>query len=240
MLILSVFHENNGGQNVIMQHKDAQGTIVRPALYCEMSGVCDTLAAGFFDDRLFQFMFPEPDRRKKYLPRFFAPYVELALSCGLVLVSGAEAGGVSTPGASFAGAVVTYGPGLYPGGPALNPEINARLNEQVYQASGPDAPRATAVMDALTALHPKTPQHEYLLFIAVCPEHRGKGVGAMMLTYMSRTWDALGHPAYLESTTERSTKGIYHQHGWRPCADAFSPANGPNVFPLWRDPDART
>lgn len=225
---------------VIMQRKDARGAIARPALDCEAMGVCDTLAAGFFDDPLFQFMFPEPARRKTYLPRLFAPYVELAFSCGLVLVSEAEAATESASGACFTGAAVAYAPGCYPGGAELDPEVNARLAEQVYQASGPDAPTATAVMDALTARHPKAPRHHYVLFVSVRPEHRGKRFGSMMLDHMSQTWDALGHPAYLEATTERSTTGLYHRHGWRSCADAFSPANAPDVFPLWRDPDART
>ncbi|MCO6180905.1 GNAT family N-acetyltransferase [Ciceribacter sp. RN22] len=209
---------------------------VRFAAHTDMEAVCSALAAGFDDDPLFQYMFPSEERRRLNLPRFFAPYVRLALACGKVRVIQAVDG---DDGASICGAAVTFEPEFYPGSLRHSHASAAELDEQVYEASGVDALTAVAAMDALTAHHPKAPPHQYLLFIAVRPERRGCGYGALLMQSMAAEWDAAGQPGYLEATTDRSTTGFYHRHGWQPFAAPFNPANAPVVFPLWRNADVR-
>ena len=84
--------------------------LVRTAHASEFDLVCDTPACGFFDDPLFHFMFPDPARRAKSLPFFFAAYAELAREYGKLLLSEGRMG-----------ALVLYLPGHAPGGPHLKP-----------------------------------------------------------------------------------------------------------------------
>lgn len=208
--------------------------VVRFATHTDMDAVCSALAAGFDDDPLFQYMFPSTDRRRLNLPSFFSPYVRFALAYGKIRVVQTASADDSTP---IYGAAVSFEPELYPGSSRHSRHLSAELDEQVYKASGVDAPTAVAVMNGLTAHHPKAPPHQYLLFISIRPEYRGRGYGALLMQSMVAEWDAAGLPGYLEATTDRATTGFYRRHGWHSSATAFSPANAPDVFPLWRNPN---
>ena len=100
--------------------------LVRTAHASEFDLVCDTPACGFFDDPLFRFMFPDPARRAKSLPFFFAAYAELAREYGKLLLSEGRMG-----------ALVLYLPGHAPGGPHLKPRRLAELLAARAPGTGP-------------------------------------------------------------------------------------------------------
>ncbi len=98
--------------------------LVRTAHASEFDLVCDTPACGFFDDPLFRFMFPDPARRAKSLPFFFAAYAELAREYGKLLLSEGRMG-----------ALVLYLPGHAPGGPHVKPRRRPGQNSDAVSGA---------------------------------------------------------------------------------------------------------
>ena len=197
------------------------GISVHPAKESDIERVCETLAAGLFDDRLVNFMFPDASRRASYLPAFFRPYVDFAWEHGLVFLAD-----------GYSGALVVYKPGFASGNPGV--ELNGELDLRVYEASGPDAPRAAAVMHELTTRHPRNKPHYYGLFMAVRPEQRNTGCATALITRWSTTMDRRFYPGYFEATTLKCAF-LLSRSGWRSHSDPFSAAGAPDVFPMWWD-----
>ena len=55
--------------------------------------------------------------------------------------------------------------------------------------------------------------HWYLSFLAVDPEHQGKGYGGALLKEMLVNIDSQGHPCYLEALGEENI-GLYERYGF--------------------------
>jgi GNAT superfamily N-acetyltransferase len=201
--------------------------LVRTAHASEFDLVCDTLACGFFDDPLFRFMFPDPARRAKALPFFFAAYAGLAREYGKLLLS-----------EDSMGALVLYLPGHAPGGPHLSPQRLAELMAAVREASGPDAPTVAVAMDALCANRPPGTPHFCGMFAAVRPEHRGQGHRTALFTHWAQMMDRTGWPGYALTTNHRS-RSLLQRLGWQDAGPPCGPVATPAVFCLWRDARCR-
>lgn len=86
---------------------------------------------------------------------------------------------------------------------------------------------------AMEAAHPHEP-HWYLNVLSTVPERQGQGLGSKAMRAVLTQCDAGGIPAYLESTNPRNM-ALYERHGFRQT-DEVPLADGPSIYPMWRDP----
>jgi GNAT superfamily N-acetyltransferase len=93
--------------------------------------------------------------------------------------------------------------------------------------------RAAQVTRLVADTRPREFPHLYLYSIAVTPSHRGRGLGAAILTERLRTVDP-GMPVFLEASTERSAR-LYERCGFvRTGTTHRLPDGGPELIPMWR------
>jgi ribosomal protein S18 acetylase RimI-like enzyme len=93
--------------------------------------------------------------------------------------------------------------------------------------------RAAQVTRLVADTHPREFPHLYLASIAVAPAHRGRGVGAAILTERLRLAGS-GVPVFLEASTERSAR-LYERCGFvRTGTTHHLPDGGPELIPMWR------
>lgn len=95
-------------------------------------------------------------------------------------------------------------------------------------------------LETLTALlaeeHPREFLHRYLQVIVTVPEHRGKGAGAAIIGDRLTVYSAEQMPAFLEASTERSSR-LYKRCGFEATGTTHPlPENGPTLIPMWFRP----
>jgi GNAT superfamily N-acetyltransferase len=83
--------------------------------------------------------------------------------------------------------------------------------------------------------HPTGRAHLHLVFLAVAPGARGRGLGAALLGERLAEADAAGVPAYLEASSPRNLP-LYERHGFRTTGGPITLPDGPPLWPMWRDP----
>lgn len=109
----------------------------------------------------------------------------------------------------------------------------AEIRELYAQAPLSPFRRLTALTDLLEQTHPAEFPHRYLHVIVTLPEHRGKGAGAAIVTDRVKAAAAAGLPAYLEASTERSSR-LYARCGFVLDGEwIVLPENGPTLRPMW-------
>ena len=186
----------------------------------ELAGVTTALADAFFDDRIFRWITPDDEQRRTAVDEFFPLAVEAFAPHGAVY--GAADG---------AGAALWLPPGR-----ELLPEDQAEEfgRRAVEAAGGPDdAARMAALLELLEAHHPHEPCW-YLNFLAVRPDHQGRGIGAALLTAVLAAADRDGVPAYLEATSPDNQR-LYGRHGFRTVRELVV-ADSPALYAMWREP----
>ncbi|RDI50019.1 GNAT family N-acetyltransferase [Nocardia mexicana] len=93
--------------------------------------------------------------------------------------------------------------------------------------------RLEAVLTAVNERHPTEFPHRYLQSIATVPHRRGSGAGAAILTDRLKAAAAEGLPAYLEASTERSSR-LYERCGFVLRGEPIQlPDGGPTLRPMW-------
>lgn len=196
---------------------------VRPATAADRSRMAEVLALSFEQDPAFVHLLP-PDvpRRRQRLERFFATELPRSL---------AEGGAWIT--ADGAGAAVWYPPGR------AEPSAwqTVRQVPGILLALGRQSWLGRRIVTALQDHHPSVP-HWYLLYVGVDAGRRGQGIGSALLHPVLTHCDEQGLPAYLEATSERNRR-LYLRHGFVDREPLTLPAGGPQVRPMWRDPDLR-
>ncbi|MDQ4107489.1 MAG: GNAT family N-acetyltransferase [Actinomycetota bacterium] len=75
----------------------------------------------------------------------------------------------------------------------------------------------------------------YLDHIAVRTDHRGSGLGAMLIGHGLAFADRDGVPAFLE-TGRPENVGYYERRGFRTVSDADAPGGGPHIWFMRYDP----
>jgi len=91
-----------------------------------------------------------------------------------------------------------------------------------------------AILDqTMSAAHPHDP-HWYLNVISTLPERQGSGLGARAIRAVLEDCDAEGMPAYLESSNPRNMT-LYQRHGFEQTGEIPLP-DGPSLYPMWREP----
>ncbi|MCI3131249.1 GNAT family N-acetyltransferase [Phenylobacterium aquaticum] len=94
--------------------------------------------------------------------------------------------------------------------------------------------RLLAMRKAMDEFHPMDRPHAYLWFLGVRPEAQGMGVGSRMLAAGLAKVDALGLPAFLESSNIANVP-LYQRYGFEVVRE-YRPGEGaPPIWAMWRD-----
>ena len=180
-----------------------------------------TLARAFHDDPVLSWIVPDPELRRTRLPAAFETFGEIYLTHDETYLAGDGA------------AAALWAP---PGAEPMTEQQTRWFAERQLDILGDDADRAFTLGELFESHHPD--QHcWYLQFVGVTPEQQGHGLGSHLLTTVLQRCDTNGMPAYLEASSPRNRR-LYERHGFETAGEIVLP-QGPPVWPMWRDPQAR-
>lgn len=194
---------------------------IRAAHQGDIPRVARVLSRAFFDDPVFGWLFPDPERRMAQAARLFA--IELAhdyLPSGRVEV--AEAGG------TVRGATTWNLPDAHGG--FRNWLRGAPHYVGLFGTRTPEILRAFAHVGRAA---PKEP-HYRLSEIGTDPVTRGHGIGAALLRSGLARADAEGTPVFLESSTEANIP-LYEHFGFAVTGE-ITASTMPVMYAMWREP----
>jgi GNAT superfamily N-acetyltransferase len=189
----------------------------RPAIPADVDAITAAFTTAFFNDPVWAPVFPDESRRAAQSAPMWRVYATAALRYPWTFVTpGAEAAAVWIP----------------PGGTELTGEETRRLSEVITEAAGPEAAAAAREIEArLEAGHPDG-SFFHLTILATHAGHRGKGLGMTLLAQTLARIDAMGAPAYLESTNPANNQR-YMDAGFEPRSE-ITMATGHIVTAMWR------
>jgi GNAT superfamily N-acetyltransferase len=195
---------------------------VRFASSEDTDGIARTLAEAFFHDPVWGWAFADPTQRKAQHEAWFRLLIGSALPHGWVWTTPAhEAASVWVP----------------PGFPELDESDEARLGPMLQEMLGARAELVLEVFDRFEAAHPHDRDHYYLSLLGTHTDHRGSGIGMGLLAENLALLDAIGMPAYLESTNPANLLR-YESVGFVVCGAFDLPDGGPSVTTMWREPSS--
>lgn len=192
---------------------------VRAAKEADVGPLAETLARAFEDDPLMTWMLPNAQTRRRRLRVLFAANLK---------VIGLPAGATFTTHNHW-GAAVWLPPGQW----RTRVGAQIRLLPATLRTFGARAPALAHALRAIEQAHPKA-AHWYLNALGTHPDHRGLGVGNALLAPILERCDAEGLPAYLESSKQENL-AFYRRYGFD-AKDPIELRNGPDVWPMWREP----
>lgn len=185
----------------------------------QIGAISAMLARAFFDDPVSCYVFPDADRRRRGLPRFF----EIQLRTSYI-----DAGHVYTASGGAAAAL------WKPPGPVTQGLAGALRLLPVAPAVGARLPATLRLLAAIEKRHPREP-HWYLGVLGTEPDRQGRGLGSAVLRPVLERCDAEGVPAYLESSKETNVP-FYRRHGFEVTGEVHAPGGGPTLWLMWRPP----
>jgi ribosomal protein S18 acetylase RimI-like enzyme len=196
---------------------------VRSATRSDVPAVAEVLARAFQDDPVSIWMWPDPEERRRGLPRAFGAFTRhhhLALG-GVELAADGGAGAV--------GAALWDPPDRW----KQSRWTQLRMVPALLHSFGRRIDVARTVGETMEASHPEEP-HWYLNTIGTDPDARGAGHGqALMRSRLDRV-DAEHAPAYLESSKE-SNIPYYQRFGFEVTGEIVVPGGGPTLWAMWRE-----
>jgi GNAT superfamily N-acetyltransferase len=195
------------------------GAIARPASWADADAVAGTLGRAFLDDPLICFLLTDPATREAKMPRLFKLLFKLGLPHG----GCDETGGHE--------AVALWRPPNRWHIPFWQYITNGAEFLGLFGAGG--AAHVMGAMDHIEKRHPHEP-HWYLQAIGTDPAKQGKGYGGVLMRHRLARVDAVGAPAYLESSKD-SNIPIYQSFGFEVTGEIRLPG-GPTLYPMWRKP----
>ncbi|RZQ60443.1 GNAT family N-acetyltransferase [Amycolatopsis suaedae] len=190
---------------------------VRRALEPEAAEVSAAMAANFMDETVCTYVFTDETARREVYPQFLAGQISESLAGGEVLIT-EDLAAVS---------IWSY-----------------RKKDEEHEAPSldtlpPDAPeyarRGITVLSMIEQRHPRHADHLYLVALGVHPDHRGRGLGGAVLRHRLAEADSRGEPVYLEASSTRN-RPLYERHGFVQTGDPIQFPDGPEIYPMWRDP----
>ncbi len=184
------------------------------------------LALAFVEDPLFEFIAPDPDQRRAWLPLVMLESIRAMKRDSRSRVVMSDSGQV----------VAAMIAGVYP------PPLLAQLRQQVmtFLFPLPWVPRLRPLFRVFRYLndwerrHPKMPHH-YVNLLGVVPDHQHRGLGRLMMRALLAEGDAEGIPVYLETVTEPNVR-FYQSLGFRIMDTCQSYPEGPHTWMMFRDP----
>jgi ribosomal protein S18 acetylase RimI-like enzyme len=189
--------------------------VVRTGATADADAIIDVITLAFSADPMARWSLPDPHTYLAVMPAVIRAFGERAFDAGTAdVVDG------------FRGAALWLPPGAEPDGEQL-----ASLMETHAPASVVDDMQG--VFDQMAQFHPHDP-HWYLPLIGVDPAAQGQGLGAMLLKHALARIDAVGLPAYLESSNPRNIS-LYQRHGFE-ILGRIQVGSSPLMTPMLRNP----
>jgi len=182
--------------------------------------VASTLAAAFYDDPVWSWVFPEPERRLSQLLALWGLYVLGGIDHEWVL---------TTP--RYEAAAIWIPPGCVELGEPHASELDPLLDDLL----GSRADLVREVFSRFDEAHPRGHSYFYLSFLGTHPDHRGMGIGMALLAEGLSRIDRQVVPAYLESSNPANL-ARYESVGFRVHGHFDLPEGGPVVTTMWREP----
>jgi ribosomal protein S18 acetylase RimI-like enzyme len=199
---------------------------VRTATVDEADRLATIAAAGFYDDPVMSWVFPDVAKRLEQLQFAFV---------GLTRDFLPDRGTVHV----LDDACVTFW--RRPGFESGNADGREGGGSRDHPASIPEIPYPADVLErlaildaAMAAAHPHDP-HWYLNVISTVPERQGTGLGSRALHPVLSICDGDAVPAYLESSNPRNMS-LYRRHGFVQTGEITLGDDAPSLYPMWRDP----
>jgi len=198
---------------------------VRLATPGDVERATETIALAFSTDPVWEVALRREDGRTDHLRPYWRLFVAAAVDQGTVWLLDDGA------------AVAVWIP---PGGREL-PDDAAwaaleRFNVETLGRAG--AAEMAELYERFEADHPAQPVHAYLSLLATHPDRRGAGIGQQLLAATLGHWDAIGVPAYLESTNPANDHR-YARVGFVPIGTFHAVRDGAPITRMWRAPARR-
>ena len=184
----------------------------------ETAAVAATVAAGFFDDPVTQWLLPDGHRRRQLVQPLFELYVAPYVAVGETYLT-----------ADGSGAAVWLPPGVE----LLTDQEEELFGMALEELVGPDVERFAQLAETFERYHPTQPLY-YCQFLATVPAMQSRGIGSAFLRDTLERADREGMPAYHEATSPRN-RALYERHGYVTQGE-FTLPDGPPLWPMWRDP----
>lgn len=194
---------------------------VRPARRRDARAAERVLAAAFFDDPIFSWVFPDESRRLRQVRRYF----RTGLRHHCLHQGGVE---IAMDGKRTVGVAIW----LPPGRRLASVPRQLIMIPGFLWAAGRRVAAGSELLQAVERVHPHVP-HWYLEAIAVAPDHQGRGVGSALLRSRLKRCDDDGVPAYLESS-KLTNVPIYEHVGFIVTGRIPLPAGAPPSTAMWR------
>ena len=179
------------------------------------------VAAAFHPLAPCQWLIPHAIQRRVALPAYFRILVEHALAVGSI---------DTTLDRTAAALWLPVGPD--------GPQPPQRYEQRLKEAVGPHLERFEILDEQFEAHHPLGDEHQHLAILAVHPDHQRRGLGRTLLEHRHGQLDQSGSPAYLEASDE-TNRAWYARHGYRDLDSLIRLPDGPEMFPMWRDPGGK-
>lgn len=158
----------------------------------QISTAASILAQGFVDDPIFSYIFPESESRLQALTALFPLFVTDGVQRGEVMIAPEDQG-----------VIVWYPPDI-----ALFDEQFQAIQEQVgaiaLQYGGLEAAQRLEQVGAKVGMHKMSQPHCEVLWLALVPEARGKGIGGSLLSPVLNYADINKVGCYLVSSNPRN------------------------------------
>lgn len=192
--------------------------VIRPATEAELPLVGALIALSFDDLAQNRSLVPDPADRLRVMGDFFTLLAEHAPICGKVEVIDDPAGG------GLAATAVWFDRTHEP------PEI-PHYADRLAALAGRWLPHFTALDEVFDKHHPVEP-HWHLAFLAVHPDHQGRGLGGALMDNTHQ--DLGGAAAYLEATNDDNIR-LYRRYGYADMVpfDIRLPDDTP-FYRMWR------
>jgi GNAT superfamily N-acetyltransferase len=201
------------------------GVAIRTASEADRELIVRLLDEAFQDDPVSCWVFPGlQDRRAKH-PGLMAAFTDIVLETGRI--------DVTEDGSACA---LWLSP---PAGDGHDGDTEDEGPAQVREAVDPDNERIELIGRLTARVHPSGRSHAYLWMIGVAPCRQGEGLGTALIESALDRCDREGLPAYLEASSARSRK-LYERLGFEPAGPALDLPDGPEMWPMWREPRAQT
>ncbi|APY85324.1 GNAT family N-acetyltransferase [Streptomyces alfalfae] len=193
--------------------------LVRPARREDLPVAVDTLADAFADYPFTRHVVAADDHRERVrgLQELFLTRIGMEYGQVWVAEEGRAVAVWTTPERD-------PGPGF------------AEVGPRIGELAGDRAAFFESADQALGSFRPQRPGW-FLATVGVDPRAQGRGLGAAVLGPGLEAADRAGHPAFLETSTERNVR-FYERLGFAVTAEVTLPDGGPRTWCMLREPAA--
>ncbi len=178
-------------------------------------------AAGFYDDPVMTWLFPDDAVRLERLVFMFTGLArDMLPDRGVVHVAGDAC-------AAF------WRDPAFEHGRTARDRVAESEGDATFPFAADELERLAILGEALRGTHPHEP-HWYLNVLGTAPQHQGQGLGGDVIRPVLDRCDADGARAYLESSNARNLP-FYRRHGFVDAGEIHV-EDGPTLTKMWREP----